>query len=81
MPAKREPQVRYEGETWHVTLPPDDGKAIDATWRLPRACVVRIGEAGTDRPWSFGFRTPWPAPPSPISSRTPDTSRRLRPAA
>lgn len=58
MPAKREPQVRYEDDTWHVTLPLDDGRAIDASWCPPHTYVVRIREAGTDNPWSFGVRTP-----------------------
>ena len=58
MPAQRDPQVRYEDNTWHVTLPLDDGKVIDASWRPPHTYVVRIREAGNDNPWSFGVRTP-----------------------
>ena len=78
MPAKREPQVRYEGETWHVTLRLHDGNAIDATRCPPHTYVVRIREAGTDRPWSFGFH---PLASVAVVDLKPDTEYELQVAA
>ena len=51
------PEVRWDGDTWFVTLPVDDGKVIEATWKPAFTYVVRIREAGTEQ-WSFGFETP-----------------------
>ena len=52
-----QPQVTWDDSTWHVTLPLDDGKVVDAKWKPAHTYVVRIREAGTEH-WSFGFETP-----------------------
>ena len=53
----RSPQVRWDDDTWHVTLPLEDGRVIDANWKPGMTYVVRIREALTEQ-WSFGFKTP-----------------------
>ena len=51
------PQVKWEDGTWFVTLPLEDGKMIEASWKPGLTYVVRIREAGSED-WSFGFETP-----------------------
>ena len=53
----RSPQVRWDDDTWHVTLPLEDGRVIDANWKPGMTYVVHIREALTEQ-WSFGFETP-----------------------
>ena len=52
-----QPKVRWDDNTWHVTLPLDDGKVVDAKWKPGVTYVVRIRELSTEQ-WSFGFETP-----------------------
>ena len=61
MPAKHrnKPEIKWEDNRWSVTLPLDDGRTVNATWKPAIVYVVRIREAGApDRGWSFGFETP-----------------------
>jgi len=51
------PELQWDGKTWSVTLPLEDGRAVEAQWSPGVTYVVRIREAGTE-PWSFGFETP-----------------------
>ena len=55
-----QPQVRWEDNTWHVTLPLEDGKVVDAKWKPANTFICRIREVGT-QDWSFGFQTPVPS--------------------
>ena len=55
--ASSDPQIRWDDNTWFVTLPIEDGKMIDANWKPEFTYVVRIREAGGEE-WSFGFETP-----------------------
>ena len=59
MPARQaaSPEVKWEDGTWFITLPVDDGKVVEASWKPPVTYVVRIREVGTER-FSFGFETP-----------------------
>ena len=59
MPARQapSPEVKWEDGTWFVTLPVDDGKVVEASWKPPVTYVVRIREVGAER-FSFGFETP-----------------------
>ena len=59
MPRRRaaDPRITWDDNTWSVTLPMDDGKVIEATWKPAVTYVVRIREAGAEQ-WSFGFATP-----------------------
>lgn len=58
--ASNNPEIKWDGKTWFVTLPVDDGKVLDAKWEPGLTYVIRIRERGADRPWSFGFETPIP---------------------
>ena len=52
-----QPAVRWDGTTWFVTLPLQDGQVTDAKWELGLTYVVRIREKGAAE-WGFGFETP-----------------------
>ena len=52
------PEIKWDGKTWFVTLPVEHGKLLEAKWEPGFTYVVRIREAGTGGPWSFGFATP-----------------------
>ncbi len=54
-----QPDIRWDGKTWFVTLPMEDGKILEAKWDSDVTYIVRIREDGTDR-WSYGFETPVP---------------------
>ena len=56
---KTTPAIKWDGKTWFVTLPVEDGKALEAKWEPGLTYVVRIREVGTEA-WSFGFETPVP---------------------
>ena len=47
------PDIKWDGNTWFVTLPVEDGNVLEAKWSPPFTYVVRIREAGSDQ-WSFG---------------------------
>ena len=51
------PTIRWDDGTWFVTLPVDNGKTIEASWKPAFTYVVRIRQAGHEE-WSFGFETP-----------------------
>ena len=51
------PRIEWKDNQWSVTLPLDDGRAVNATWKPGNTYVVRIREADADQ-WSFGFETP-----------------------
>ena len=51
------PEITWDGKTWSVTLPFEDGRAVEAKWSPGVTYVVRIREAGTEA-WSIGFETP-----------------------
>ena len=53
----RTPKITWDGKTWHVSLPVEQGKVLDAKWDPGLTYVVRIRERGT-KEWSFGFETP-----------------------
>ena len=53
----RDPRVEWKDNQWTVTLPLDDGRVVNATWKPGMTYVVRIREAGAED-WSFGFETP-----------------------
>ena len=54
---KPAPRIQWDGTTWFVHLPVEDGNSLEAKWKPGLTYVVRIREAGTE-PWSFGFETP-----------------------
>ena len=51
------PEIKWDGKTWHVTLPVEHGRLLEAKWEPGVTYVVRIREVGC-RDWSFGFATP-----------------------
>ena len=51
------PRIEWKDNQWSVTLPLDDGRLVNATWKPGITFVVRIREAGAED-WSFGFETP-----------------------
>ena len=51
------PRIEWKDNQWSVTLPLDDGRLVNATWKPSITFVVRIREAGVEE-WSFGFETP-----------------------
>ena len=51
------PQIKWEDNQWSVTLPLEDGRVVNATWKPGVTYVVRIREAGAED-WSFSFETP-----------------------
>ena len=51
------PAIRWDGKTWFVTLPVEDGRVLEAKWDPGLTYVVRIREKGTDQ-CSVGFETP-----------------------
>ena len=59
--ASNNPEIRWDGKTWFVTLPVENGKLLEAKWEPGLTYVIRIRERGTDQPWSFGFETPVPS--------------------
>ena len=54
---KTNPEIKWDGKTWIVTLPVEHGKVLEAKWEPGLTYVVRIREVGTEQ-WSFGFETP-----------------------
>ena len=59
-PSTPHPKIEWDGKTWSVTLPLEDGKVINAKWDPGISYVLRIREKGT-ADWSCGFQTPVPA--------------------
>ena len=57
--ANPHPKIEWDGKTWSVTLPLEDGKVLNAKWDPAITYVVRIREQDTEH-WSFGFQTPVP---------------------
>lgn len=57
MSRTKSPRIIWNDNTWFVTLPLEDGKTIEASWKPTVTYVVRIREAGGGE-WSFGFETP-----------------------
>ena len=51
------PRIHWDGSTWFVALPVDDGRVLEAKWAPGVTYVVRIREKGADE-WSCGFQTP-----------------------
>jgi len=51
------PLVQWDGATWSVRLPVQEGNVLEASWKPGLTYVVRIREAGKEA-WSFGFETP-----------------------
>ena len=54
------PDIKWDGKTWFVTLPVEDGKVLEAKSEPGLTYVIRIRQRGTDQSWSFGFETPIP---------------------
>ena len=52
-----QPSIQWDGKSWFVALPVEDGKVVEARWTPGITHVVRIRERGTEE-WSFGFETP-----------------------
>ena len=57
---RKSPELKWDGKTWSLTLPVENGKVLQAKWDPGRTFVIRIREAGTEQ-WSFGFETPVPS--------------------
>ena len=55
--AKPTPSIQWDGRTWVVRLPVEDGNVLEATWKPGSTYIVRIRAAGEET-WSFGFETP-----------------------
>lgn len=55
--SSKTPQIKWEDNEWSITLPLEDGKVLNASWKPGVTYVVRIKEAG-EADWSFGFETP-----------------------
>lgn len=55
--SKATPRIQWDGTTWLVHLPVQDGNVLKAKWEPGITYLVRIREAGTES-WSFGFETP-----------------------
>ena len=55
--SKPTPRIQWDGTTWLVRLPIQDGNVLEAKWEPGVTYFVRLREAGTE-PWSFGFETP-----------------------
>ena len=53
----QDPQIKWEDNQWSITLPLEDGRILNASWKPVVTFVVRIKEAG-EPDWSFGFETP-----------------------
>ncbi len=53
------PKITWDGKAWHVSLPVDDGRTIDARWESSVTHVIRIREKGSV-PWGPGFESPLP---------------------
>ena len=51
------PQIKWEDNEWTVTLPLEDGRVLNASWKPGVTYVARIREAGSED-WSFGFESP-----------------------
>ena len=51
------PRIQWDGTTWSVRLPVQEGSVVEASWKPGLTYVVRIREAGTEA-WSFGYETP-----------------------
>ena len=51
------PDIRWDDNSWFVTLPLEDGRTVEASWKPGLTYVVRIRESGAEQ-WSFGFETP-----------------------
>ena len=49
------PRIEWKDNQWSVTLPLDDGRLVNATWKPGITFVVRIREAGAED-WSFVSR-------------------------
>ena len=58
MATQSSPRIHWDGSTWSVSLPLQEGNVLDASWKPGLAYVVRIREAGTNEAWSRGFETP-----------------------
>ena len=58
---KTNPEIKWDGKTWFVTLPVEDSKVLEAKWEPGLTYVVRIRESGAEQPWSFCFETPIPS--------------------
>lgn len=57
MATKPSPRIQWDGTSWSVSLPLQEGNVLDASWKPGLTYVVRIREAGTEA-WSFGCETP-----------------------
>ena len=53
----KSPSIKWEDNEWSITLPLEDGRVLNASWKPGITYVVRIREAGA-QDWSFGFETP-----------------------
>ena len=53
----KSPSIKWEDNEWSITLPLEDGRVLNASWKPGVTYVVRIREAGSEE-WSFGFETP-----------------------
>ena len=53
------PKIKWDGKTWHVTLPVERDRLLEAKWEPGHTYIVRIREVASG-PWSFGFQTPIP---------------------
>ena len=53
----KSPQIKWEDNEWSITLPLEDGRMLNASWKPGITYVIRIREAG-EPDWSFGFETP-----------------------
>ena len=53
----KSPQIKWEDNEWSITLPLEDGRILNASWKPGMTYVIRIREAG-EPDWSFGFETP-----------------------
>ena len=46
---KPTPRIQWNGTTWFVRLPVQDGNILEAEWKPGLSYVVRIRETGMDK--------------------------------
>ena len=71
------PKIKWEDNQWSVTLPLEDGRVVDATWKPGVTYVVRIREAGGE---GLELRLRNPDHQLPFIDLKPDTEYELRSA-
>ena len=60
------PRIQWNGTTWSLNLPLQDGNVVEASWNPGLTYVVRIREAARDKAWSSAS---FLCPLSPLDNR------------